>query len=338
MFKRKKSGCLTELFNLIIACILAGIILGYMQAQGITLNSGFGAFSVSKLTFAQISDVHLSPDTVNSSYRLTANSFDILEDAIAQVNNVSNLDFTMFSGDMINKPLENDLRSFLQIANTLEKPYYMIFGNHDISIGGNLSKKRFLEVVNQDRARGNVKVGRALPYYSFIPRKGFKVIALDAVIDDRITANGEIDAAQLEWLNRELSQTPKSEVVLIFSHVPLVQPFSSDSHRMLNADEVLAVLNKHQNPIAFLSGHYHTTKITKKDNIIHISTPSLISYPNAFRIINVENRRDKVVFNINFVQTRLSDVLKKSKLLVFNSDTYYGGEPDRTVILEIKKR
>ena len=42
------------------------------------------------------------------------------------------------------------------------------------------------------------------------------------------------------------------------------------------------ILNKYKNPIAVFQGHYHGAKITQRDNILYVSCPALVSYPNAF--------------------------------------------------------
>ena len=120
-------------------------------------------------------------------------------------------------------------------------------------------------------------------------------------------------------------------------HVPLKQPFSSDSHSLLNANEMYAILNKYKIPIGIFTGHYHATKITQEGHIVHVSTPALISYPNAFRFITVHNYRNKVVFDIKYTPTRLDELQKKAKLLVFHASAYFGSENDRTVTITIEK-
>ena len=89
-------------------------------------------------------------------------------------------------------------------------------------------------------------------------------------------------------------------------------------------------------PVAIFSGHYHATKITKEGNLLHVSTPSLVSYPNAFRIVTVTNLKNKVVFNFVFKETNLKEIQKKAKLLTFSSKTYSGNDTDQntTVVMD----
>lgn len=309
--------------NLIVV-ILAGIFFFIFNAST----------SANELTFAQISDAHYSSDKVNTSYRLNAESKKLLEDAISQVNLTPNIKFVVFTGDMVNKSRKDDLLQFIDIANTLNKPWYAVFGNHDINIGGYLSKAKYSEILAEKNTT-LTKIQKS--YYSFVPQKGYKVIILDSIIDTKITANGEIDKEQLKWLDNELEKS-KKDIVLIFTHVPIVEPFSSPGHKLLNDKEVLEILSKYKNPIAVFQGHYHTTKIIPKSNLLFVSTPSLVSYPNAFRIIKIKNNKNNVIFDIKFKETNLKDIQQIAKMMVFSADLYYGKDTDRDFVYKIQKQ
>lgn len=321
--RKKKDSFISKTINSLSVILLAGVML-----------LGLKVYSASSctLTFAQISDAHFSTSRTNTSYRLTAESGEILEDAVTQVNETPNVDFVMFTGDLINTPYQKELMKFLPYANNLHAPWYAVLGNHDPCVGGYLSKKVYWDILNSH----NRKFNFSKTYYSFSPKKGYKVICLDSIIDDRITANGNIDEVQLKWLDKQLAKS-KNQVVLIFLHNPLVEPLKSESHRLLNADEVLKVINKYKMPIAIFSGHYHTTKITQMGNVLHVSTPSLVSYPNSFRIIKVNNQKKKVIFDLCFKETRYKDVQRRAKLMVFGSRTYYGADSDRNGTYVIEK-
>jgi len=327
MSRKKHSSCIGKIFNFFITTLLVVITAFFLQMHH---NPAVGATT---LKFAQISDDHLSADTVNKAYRLTADSRDLLDDAIDVINHTPDLDFVFFTGDLIDVPYEKNLLMFFEHANKLKYPYYAVPGNHDICVGGYLNKLLFVELMQ--KYNKNFKFSKT--YYSFTPKSGYKVIALDPIIDNRITANGELSEEQLIFLDKEIKEAGNS-VILIFMHVPLKQPFSSDNHRLLNAEAMYRVLKKYNNPIGIFTGHYHTTKVMQENNLVHVSTPALISYPNAFRFVTIHNYRNKVVFEIQYTPTRLLELQKKSKLLVFHASTYYGSESDRTVTVTIEKR
>lgn len=336
--KRKKESALFKLVNAIFTVALAGIMAYGLQCYSATSpNSGFinNIFTnkANSIKFAQISDVHFYTGEDNTSYKLRAESDKLLDDAISQVNTIPGVDFVMFTGDQIDKSFEKELRAFLPHAQNLKYPWYITFGNHDTCIGGYLTPEVYLSMVN--KANPNFKFSK--PYYSFIPKKGYKVIVLDTIIRDRLTSNGRIDEEQLKWLKSELDKSEK-DVVLIFMHVPVVEPFASAGHRLLNADDVRTIIETHKNPIAVFQGHYHAAMIKQFDNVLYVSTPSLVSYPNAFRMITVTNHKNKVTFNIEFKETNLKNIQKLAKIMVFASNLYTGEEKDQFGIFEIQKK
>ena len=320
-YKRKESTW-SKIKNWTISLLLAVVMFFGLQGN-----------SASSLKFAQISDVHFSTGTVNTTYKLTGESSKLFTDAIKQINEIPDINFIMFTGDQIDKSFERELTAFLEYAENLIHPWYIVFGNHDTCIGGFLTPEVYLKRVKEH----NPNFDFITPYYSFTPQKGYKVIVLDTIIRDKLTANGYLDGEQIQWLDAEIKKSPK-DIVLIFMHVPIIEPFNSPNHKLLNADAVEAVLNKYRNPIAVFQGHYHSSKITQKDNILYVSTPALVSYPNAFRIITVTNFRNRAVFDIQTSNTRLTNLQKLAKIMVFGSAIYSGEEKDRNGIYVIKKK
>ena len=294
---------------------------------------GYECCNASDLKFAQVSDAHFSTRNVNTSFKLTAESPKILDDVVAQINETPDINFVMFTGDLIDKSFENELLAVLPHINKIKYPWYFVFGNHDPCVGGHLTKKLYLSILREN----NNNFTTQKPYYSFSPQKGYKVIALDTIIDTRITTNGQIDYEQLKWLEEELNKS-KKDIVLIFMHVPIIEPFPSEGHRLLNAGEVQALIEKYKNPIAVFQGHYHANKITQHDNVLYVSSPSLVSYPNAFRIISIKNEKNKVIFDIQQKDTREENIRNLAKMMVLSSNLFIGEPKDQSGIFEIKKK
>lgn len=285
------------------------------------------------MRFVQLSDIHYSLIRNDTSYKLLSQSRPLLKDAIAQINNKHNIKFVMITGDGIDKPTKESLISLADDLNTLKYDWYYTLGNHDTTTDGYLSKDNFLKILKEKNPKNTFDKH----YYTFKPQNGFRVVVLDGSKNKGISSHGILPQEQLEWLDNVLKKS-KRDTVLIFIHFPLLPPYESKNHEILNADEFKAVLEKYKMPIAIFSGHYHAAKITKRDNILHVSTPALAGYPNAFRTIEVTNRLNKSIFKFDFCETNLKDLQTKTKIMTFGGAIYYGKPRDRetTVIIEKK--
>ena len=313
----------SKLFSLVCIFFLGTFLFGFINGQICTANTN-------NLRFAQISDAHFSNFENDTSFKLLSTSGELLNDAICQVNNSPNIDFVMFTGDMINKPKQDQLMCFIKYANLLNTPWYAVFGNHDVAHDNTLTKKLYFDILNGH----NPNFHFTNPYYSFIPKKGYKVIGLDTIIDYKITSQGEVSEEQLKWLKKELDSS-KGDVVIIFTHVPLIEPFPSENHRLKNSYELKLLLKKYDNPIIVCSGHYHATKIFQEYNILYINTPSLVSFPNAFRIINICPHRNKILVDIYLKETSLRALQARAKNKCMGGNMLYGTEQDRTTTIEL---
>ncbi len=285
------------------------------------------------MKFVQLSDIHYSLIRDDTSYKLLSKTRPLLKDAIKQINAQKNIKFVMITGDGIDKPTKDSLYSLTDELNTLHYPWYYVLGNHDTSTDGYLTKIRFVEILKET----NPNYLFDSTYYTFKPQKGYRVIVLDGAKNKGISSHGVLPQAQLFWLDNILSKS-KNDTVLIFIHFPLLPPYESKGHEIINADEFKAVLKKYNMPIAIFSGHYHAAKITKRGNILHVSSPSLAGYPNAFRIIEVTNKSKQTIFKFDFCETNMKDLQMKTKIMTFGGAIYYGKPKDRTATITIEKK
>ena len=318
--KEKKESLFSKFVNLVLTLVIAYVI-GIQVCGAANQN----------LRIAQVSDAHFSTFEENTSYKFLKKSQELLDDVIFQINTSGPYDFVLFTGDLVNKPKVAELEKFTQHANKLMYPWYALPGNHDISIDGPLTKKKFMDVL----ANSNDAMEKKNIYYAFSPKKGYRVICLDSIIDTRLTSNGEIPEEEFEWLKEELSEH-KKDVIIVATHVPVIEPYSSANHRMLNEYEVKSLLKNHKNPVIVLQGHYHTVKIKQDDNLLVISCPSLVTYPNAFRVINFNVGKTHVDVDVFLKETNLKEVQSRSKLRLFGTEKLYGDECDRNSSFRLK--
>lgn len=319
-YKRKKES----FFSKIINCVLTLLIACAIGSQVCTAANN-------NLRVAQVSDAHFSSFEENTSYKFLKKSPELLDDVIFQINTSGPYDFVMFTGDLVNKPKVSELEKFISHANNLVYPWYAIDGNHDISIDGPLTKRKFLETL----AANNDNMQQENIYYAFTPKKGFRVICLDSIIDYKLTSNGEISNEEFMWLTQELEKHAK-DTVIVCSHVPIIEPFSSPNHKMQNEYEVRKLLKTHRNPLIVLQGHYHTTKIIQDDNMLVVACPSLVTYPNSFRVININSNKQRTLVDVYLKETNLKDIQSRSKLRLMGTERLYGEESDRNASFELK--
>ena len=317
--KKKKESFGSKIVN----CILTIIFACAIGSQVCTAASN-------NLRIAQVSDAHFSSFEENTSYKFLKKSGELLDDVIFQINTSGPYDFVIFTGDLINKPKVSELEKFTEHVNKLMYPWYAIDGNHDISIDGPLTKSKFLSIL----ANTNENMNQKNIYYAFTPKKGFRVICLDSIIDYKLTSNGEISNEQFLWLKEELDKHSK-DVVVVCTHVPIIEPYSSPNHQLENEYEVRKLLKTHKAPTVVLQGHYHAVKIKQDDNMLVISCPSLVTYPNAFRVININSNKKRTMVDVYLKETNLKDIQSRSKLRLFGSERLYGDESDRNTSFEL---
>lgn len=285
------------------------------------------------LDIVQVSDVHLDTKAKRSNTRMLEYSQNLLKDAVLQINNLKDAQLVVFSGDVVNGPNKNEFLKFIEEANHLRIPWYYAPGNHDAGIFGGLSKPEILCILNKNLSY--FKQNQL--YYSYSPNNKFIILFLDGIIENSISANGYFPKEELKWLENQLKYNPNKKIIIV-QHFPVVEPFKSATHKVSNAEEYLRIIDKYTNVIAILSGHYHAAKITQRNNVLHVSTPSLVEYPNAFREIKITSSENETKFELKFIETRLKEVQQISKTRSKNWELKHGKPSDRNAVIIIQNR
>lgn len=296
--------------------------------------AGAWAFSFRNMTldFVHISDTHISTDRDDTSYKALSSSSLLLKDAVEQINLIKGLDFVLHTGDMVDSATVDNYREFYTLLTKLKYPSLNAFGNHDLSYG-DLDEQRVLEIVK--KCNKNYIFDET--YYAFSPKTDYRIIILNGVGKNTETSNGELSQEQLAFLDKELSEN-QDKVVVIALHHPPVEPFRAQEHSLINADEFNEILLKYKNPIIVLSGHYHAAKIRHFGNLVYVSTPSMVTYPMAFRHIKIINYKDRVTYSFEFIPTRLTDIKEQNRQSVISYGTLAGWEQDRNTSFTFYKK
>ncbi len=276
------------------------------------------AFQENDVTFAHITDIHIWDILDKFTKKPTYPEY-ILKAAISYINK-ENVDFTLITGDIVDAPNEDLFAHVVNDFNLLDKPWYFAMGNHDCSWPFRYPKDPLIRVIKNANP-DFVPNGR---YYAFQPKKGFTFIALDG-------GSGYIDEDQMNFMSKTIRNNP-SDVIVIFLHTPIMPPFYCEWHDLAQKDELLEYFRQFKQPIAIIAGHYHGTKIIQDGNILHVASPSL-RYSQEYRIINIQNKKDKVIFDFKYRKVRVDKE-------IYNGADYgrYPGAPsDRNTTITIMK-
>ena len=242
-----------------------------------------GSFAFTgNIKFIQVTDVHFTAGKEHQEI--------LLKNMVEDINSQKDISFVIFTGDNIDNPDENSLIGLMKIIRKLKVPYYIVLGNHDVFKSKNMSKERYAEIVREY----NPLWLRKKWSYTF-HKKGYTFIVVDGSKEIIPGPVGYFRADTLAWLDKQLTKNRRHPVV-IFQHYPILDSpeFGSarlKTHRTYQPEKYFEVLNKHDNVLAIVSGHFHVNSEIMKDGIYHISTPTLIGSLHSYKIIDIVSQK-----------------------------------------------
>ena len=213
--------------------------------------------------FAWITDTHVG-------YEPAAGE---LESVVMMINSFDDLDFVIASGDITEKGRNSELEEAKSILDKLNKPLYIIPGNHDTKWSESGCTK-FAELWDDDKFIFELNDYVYIGLNSGIPWKG---------------GGGHLKPNDLNWLKNELSEIDTTKEVFFVVHHPL----NEDIDNWFEATNIL----RNYNIKAILYGHGHQNKITKFNEIPAAQSRSTLSKgKDSWGFTLVDNQTDKLVF------------------------------------------
>ncbi len=245
-----------------------------------------------ELKMMVLSDTHISTDEDknNRNSVLLTKSIRSLQEAIKQVNE-SDVDIVVFAGDNTNDPHKALTVVFAKIISKLNKPVYVVPGNHYLLRMQGVDKKEYYRLVN--KFSGN-KV-KTVPSAKKM-KGGLVLIFMNGINQYMPSKTGYFREKELLWLDEQLKKHKNSKVVIV-QHFPLVARDTRKTYKPYNAEEYLNLLKKHDNIIAVVSGHTHTEDEFQQDGIMHIGVPSLFEN-QQYKEIDIEYGHKKTDYLI----------------------------------------
>lgn len=193
--------------------------------------------------FCWITDTHIG-------YKNADNE---LESIVNSINDLEDVQFVVATGDITETGKNSELVSAKIILDKLNKPYYIIPGNHDTKWSESGCTK-FIELWNDDK-------------FSFIQDSTI-FIGLNSSIPWR-GGGGHIAPEDLLWLKDELSKADSGTDVYFFVHHPLNEEID-------NWFKVTNILRDY-NIKAVLHGHGHENKLYSFNKIPAVMSRAAIS-------------------------------------------------------------
>jgi len=269
--------------------------------------------AVKPVRFAFVPDAHLAFKK-QSDWILYNESLVIFQDVINTINSYPNLDFLVFGGDTIQNDDKElaDLDTFIDITVDIKIPYYIIFGDRESDLKSTCPRSEFTGWFRKNGFSDPEKT-----YWAVNIDDNTLLIGLDTTIPNEF--RGEISKEQLEWLKEVLENNKNKQTIIVMHHPAIVnctKPHTNRDFILSNSNQFLGLLSANPQVKLVLSGHHHINSVTKVNNTIFITSPSIVTYPNSFKIL--ELYPDRVV--VEDKQISFKQIVKKAKKDIIKTD------------------
>ena len=262
-------------------------------------------------TFALIADPHVTvpnPETgwtvgmIPNEPTMYAESVELLETAVAEINALPEVDFVLIAGDLTKDSEPYNHHRARELFSHFRKPVFCVSGNHDQPRSAQLRPAELLDpAVNPV---GTPEIPRLYGDFGFSSSQR-TAYSCDPTPDVHLVGMcsakpgddcGYIAPDVLAWLDDDLGRQrdPGRETLVvlhhsIIDHVPneSVNPTFSWFH-VENAAALKAVLRKHGVRITF-TGHLHIQDVKEEAGLYNIVTSSLAGYPHAYRLMSLKD-------------------------------------------------
>jgi outer membrane protein assembly factor BamB/predicted phosphohydrolase len=194
----------------------------------------YGCTESPSFQFALLSDTHIIE---NSS------AIEDLQQVVSDLNKNPDIDFVLVSGDITEINIGKNLNIAKSILDNLDKPYYIIPGNHDTKWSGS-GGANFRALWDDDKFVFDYNG------FQFIGFHQGPVLRMD---------DGHISLESLTWLKEKLEQVGKEKPIILVMHYALTSSID-------NWFECLRLI-KEYNIKAILHGHGHRNRFTYYNNI-----------------------------------------------------------------------
>ncbi len=213
--------------------------------------------------FAWLTDVHIGYPEADTE----------LDSVVQLVNSFDDIEFTIISGDIGEKGMNDQLQTAKSIFDKLEKPYYIVPGNHDTKWSESGCTK-FSELFGDNKFIFEYNNDVFVGLNSGIPWRG---------------GGGHLTPEDLKWLKTQLTKFDSSYEVYYVQHHPLTDE-TDNWYKLTN-------ILRENNIKAMFHGHGHNNTIESYNGLPGIMARSTLSQRrDSWGFTMVENGTDSIKF------------------------------------------
>lgn len=186
--------------------------------------------------FAQLTDLHLSPNNPNPTE-------DLLR-SVAQINATDNIDFVLVTGDITEEGDRVSMEKVKSCLDLLKVKYYVALGNHETKWSDS-GCTAFGEIFGSER-------------FEF-EHKGFLFLGFNSGPLMRM-AYGHVVPQDIRWMTERMEQAGKDKPVMLVTHYPMKDGDVDNWYEVTDAV-------RPYNIRLFIGGHYHANRNERYDGI-----------------------------------------------------------------------
>ena len=186
--------------------------------------------------FAQLTDLHLSPNNPNPTE-------DLLR-SVAQINAMGNIDFVLVTGDITEEGDRASMEKVKSCLDLLKVKYYVALGNHETKWSDS-GCTAFGEIFGSER-------------FEF-EHKGFLFLGFNSGPLMRM-AYGHVVPQDIRWMMERMEQAGKDKPVMLVTHYPMKDGDVDNWYEVTDAV-------RPYNIRLFIGGHYHANRNERYDGI-----------------------------------------------------------------------
>lgn len=214
---------------------------------------------------ALVSDTHVGATSNFEPY------IDRFEQIIAQINQSTDIDLVLLSGDLVQDPTPANEARFMELVHQISKPTLFVPGNHDLGnkpLGGEPSK-----VTEANLLLYKTTIGELWFAKQVTPE--LRIIGLSSPLFGSKLPD---EQAQWDFLDKQLAQ-PQPGFTILLTHYPLFVGNADEDDRYQNmnrpARQHLLSLAKQAKVLAVLSGHLHYPLELSSDGMTFLGAPAV---------------------------------------------------------------